>query len=428
MKKSIACLSILGLLVSGCSSKKPLSGKRVDILLHEETEFSNAFQDKEKVIVASFQNNEDFTQPGYNSRHAYDPLSFSLNLKCFWKANLDFESTESIRMLSSAVVANGRVFCLDAGGILYAFDKNSGRTIWKKSTTLKGKDGQVGGSLACSSGKVIATSSFAEALAFDEQNGNLLWRIKLPAPCKGDGITVDNGKAYILCDNSTLHVVDINNGKICWSHSGMHVDTTFSGSSAVAVKDGITYVAYPSGEIFAVLENGMVLWSAIMSKFSFVDAMQSFSHPRASVVVYDNLLYVVNVNKQLIAYDCKTGAIKWKSNVGGFSAPVVSGNSLFVCSDNSEIICFNKNSGARRWVKALPAAKDINNWNGLLLTSEGLLTVSNSGMLILVSVEDGTVKKVLSLDETGNGVSVSPVIADRVLYLPTDKGKLISYR
>jgi len=49
-------------------------------------------------------------------------------------------------------------------------------------------------------------------------------------------------------------------------------------------------------------------------------------------------------------------------------------------------------------------------------------------MLILVSVEDGTVKKVLSLDETGNGVSVSPVIADRVLYLPTDKGKLISYR
>ena len=427
-KRTAVSLSVIALLLVGCSSKKTLPGDRVDILFHEDSDQREILRDGSNVEISAAIKNNDCVQSGYNASHVYAPVVISSALKKLWSANFDFESTKDLKVLSSPIVANEKVCCLDAGGILYAFDKSSGKLLWRKSTTIRGKDGQVGGSLAYVDGKIITSSSFAEAMAFDADSGEMLWRIKLSSPCKGDGITVSNGKAYVLCDNSTLHVIDVKNGKICWSHSGMNVNTTFVGSAAVAVKDGVAYVAYPSGEIFALLENGGELWSATMSKFSFVDAMQSFSHPRANVVACDNLVYVTNVNKQLIAYDSRSGTMKWKKNFGGFASPVVSGNSLFVLNEDSEIICYNKDSGARRWISSLSVMGDNITWNGLILTSEGLAAVSDSGKLVFVSFDDGQIKKTIRLDGAKSGVSVSPVVADEILYVPTDSGKLVAYK
>ncbi|MDR1982360.1 MAG: PQQ-binding-like beta-propeller repeat protein, partial [Holosporaceae bacterium] len=208
-KKFIAFGTIVMISLVGCSSKESLSGTREALILVEHDEVTMDDDHGEVIVDSSEEKNTEFVQAHFNVSHHYAPLNFSPAPTEFWSAKLDFEATKSIKMTASPVVAGGKVFCIDAAGVVHAFDQNTGKKMWTRSTTVVGKDGQIGGAIAYDKGRLLVTSSFAEGFSLDAESGKILWRIKLPAPCKGDGITIHDGKAFILCSNSSLHSVDI---------------------------------------------------------------------------------------------------------------------------------------------------------------------------------------------------------------------------
>lgn len=416
--KKIVVFSFLGLVLAGCTSKEPLKGVRKDIILSE-------VQSEERD----------------NSLAVLDQTSVKLNknLNLRWSNDIKYGSSKSLRMASSAVTGNGKVFCIDAGGLVYAFDAKSGRKLWEKTTTIKGKDGQVGGALSYSDGKLIVTSSFAEAFAFDETNGAMLWRIKLPACCKGDGITISDEKVYLLCDNSSLQVVDIHDGKLLWSHSGMMMDTTYMGSAGVVVKDDVVYLSYPSGEVFALLSNGSVLWSAMLSKFSFISAGDSFSHPRACPIIKDNLVYFTSPNQQITAFDIGSGNIVWKRDFGGLEAPLVSGNCIFVIDSSMGLACLNKDNGKVRWTRPLKTedssffgwfgkSESFAEWFGPIQTGDGLVVIASNGIVATISAEDGSIKSYKRLENFGQKITARPVVSENSLYFVSSDGTVFAYK
>ncbi len=417
MKKAII-FSFLGVILVSCSSKEPLEGVRRDIILSDIPR-----EDVDDIPVV------------------LDRVSTKLSkeMRLLWSSDMEYGCSNSLKIASSVVAGKGKVFCLDAGGLVYAFDAKSGKGIWKRTTTIKGKDGQVGGALSYSDGKLIVTSSFAEAFAFDEVNGSILWRIKLPACCKGDGITIADEKVYLLCDNSSLQVIDIRDGKLLWSHSGMMMDTTYLGSAGVSIKDGVIYLSYPSGEVFSLLENGSVLWSAMLSKFSFVNAEESFSHPRACPVIKDNLVYFTGANRQITAFDIGSGNVVWKKDFGGLETPLISGNSIFLINSSSNLVCLNKDNGKMKWVRSLKSERESSfgwfgrskvptEWFGPILTSDGVIVVSSDGILVTVSAENGSVKSRKWLDNFSQGIVACPIISEDVLYSVSGDGVVSAYK
>ncbi|MDR2646236.1 MAG: PQQ-binding-like beta-propeller repeat protein [Holosporaceae bacterium] len=431
-KNSGVLLGILGLLLAGCSSKEVLKGTREELIVSEASREIKMGNDFSPVVAESLMEiNSQFTQAHFNSSHCYAPLHFPTTLATeFWKSSLDFESTPALKMTASPVVAEGKVFCIDAAGIVYAFDQNTGKRLWRRSVTLAGKDGQIGGAIAYDDSRLIVTSSFAEGFSLDARDGPILWRIKLPAPCKGDGLTIHNGKAFIMCSNSSVHCVDISGGKILWSHSGMIADTTFLGSSGIAVEDGVVCFAYPSGEVYALLEEtGSVIWDAMLSKFSLTNASNAFSHPRASPVVKDGVAYFVSANEQTTAFDIKSGKQLWRNDYGGIQTPIVSGNSIFVFNSKSEVVCLNKNTGKKRWLAKLTTEeKELADWYGMILIKDHLLMISPSGRVIFLSVYDGKIKKTVNIGDEEDVVSVNPVIADGIMYVLLNCGKIVAYK
>ncbi|MDR1982991.1 MAG: PQQ-like beta-propeller repeat protein, partial [Holosporaceae bacterium] len=224
--------------------------------------------------------------------------------------------------------------------------------------------------------------------------------------------------------------VDIDTGKISWSHSGMMADTTFIGSSCPAIDDGIVYFAYPSGEVYALLEEtGAVIWDAMLSKFSLTHAARAFSHPRACPVVKDGVVYFVAANEQTAAFDAKTGKQLWRNDFGGVQTPIVSGNSIFVFNSRSELVCLNKDTGKKRWfTKITNDEKEIADWYAMILVKDHVLMISPNGYMIFVNVYDGKVKKIIEMDDEDDGISVNPAIANGVMYVPMNCGKILAYR
>jgi outer membrane protein assembly factor BamB len=429
IKNKYLTIFVLGALLVGCSSKEKLKGQREELIISEYDEnMINAIDQSPVIVDLENKDNSEFTQPHFNSEHCYASLKFSLSPSRIWTSNLDFKASESIKITAAPIVAEGKVFCIDAGGVIYAFDQKNGKRLWRKSTTLVGKNGQIGGAIAYDSGRLIVTSSFAEGFSLNAKDGTILWRIKLPSACKGDGITIHNGKAFLMCSNSSIHCINLDDGKTLWSHSGMLMDSTFMGSSSVAISDGIVCFAYPSGEVFALLEEtGSVIWDAMLSKFSLTNASRAFSHPRACPVVKDGVVYLVAANEQTSAFNIKSGKLLWRSDFGGIQTPIVNGNSIFIFNSKSELICLNRQTGHKRWAKKLTHKEDkLVDWSSMILLKDHIFVLSPLGYAQFVSVYDGKIKKTISLDD--EVIPVNPVVANGVMYFSTNNGKLVAYR
>jgi glucose dehydrogenase len=190
------------------------------------------------------------------------------------------------------------------------------------------------------------------------------------------------------------------------------------------------YFAYPSGEVFALLEEtGAVIWDAMLAKFSITNASNAFSHPRACPVVKGGIVYFVGANEQTNAFDIKTGKLLWRSDYGGVQTPVLSGDNIFVFSSKSELVCLNARTGKQRWATSLETDSNlIADWYGMTLIKDHILMVAPGGRLIYVSAYDGKIKNVVTIDGSGDGISVNPVIADGVLYLLLNSGQIVAYR
>jgi outer membrane protein assembly factor BamB len=422
---------ILSLLVVGCSEEKvKLSGRREPLLVSEMHAIETENLDSTPVIVGQqLLMNSSYPQPHFNVTHCHDPLKFSLTPSIMWSSNLDYESHMFFKAIAAPVVAEGRVFCMDAGGLVYALDGTTGKRLWSMSTTIKGKDGQIGGAIAHDQGKLIVTSSFAECFCLDAKSGKILWRLKLPAPSKGDGISIYQGKAFILCQNGSLQVVNISSGEILWAHSGVFVESTLIGSASVAIADDTVFVAYPFGEIFALRsDTGYVKWDANFQKYFTMSAAKAFSHPRACPVVYDGIVYFIAANGQTVAYETKTGYPIWNNNYGGIQTPILSGNSMFLLNANGELLCLNNKTGKLRWSRklSLDNSGKISEWYGQILVKDHILVISQEGDLFFVSIHDGKVKKIKRIVE--GKVVANPVIANAILYLLLENGGVAAYR
>lgn len=429
MKKVLLLVSI-GISLISCSTKEKLKGERTQIVLAEGDEITVLENDHTPVEIDKSVANSECVQPFYNASHYYAPLKLARDFKEIWNKNLDYESTPALRTAAAPIVAGGKLFCMDAGGVVHAIHAKTGTTIWRQSATIKGKDGQVGGALAYSDGLLIVNSSFSESMALDVNTGKVVWRIKLPAPAKGDAITIRDGKAFMLCADSTLCVVDTKTGKILWTHTGMISEANYIGSASVAVSDDVIYVVYPSGEVFALLmENGSVLWESMVSKSSLTSTGKTYLHPRACPVVKDNFLYIVAANGQTIAFDARNGNQLWANNNGSLQTPIMSGNSIFICNADSELVCLNRFSGRKKWTTKLDTeVKLISSWYGQLLIEDGILILSPYGRLMLIDPKNGKILKSMNLANSSDFVSLNPIVADGIMYIQLNSGKVIAYK
>ena len=182
--RSLAYSLPLFFLMSSCSKNERLPGHREDLLQIQSDEADIFEKDDTPVVIDDEKNYTEYPQAFLNESHSSAPHQFSLSPSLIWSEKLDFEGNRVLQNTASPVVADGKVFCIDAAGIVYALNRKTGQRIWRVSTNIVGKDGQTGCAMAYDNGKLIVSTSFSECFGFDAKTGKILWRIKLPATCK----------------------------------------------------------------------------------------------------------------------------------------------------------------------------------------------------------------------------------------------------
>jgi outer membrane protein assembly factor BamB len=416
----------------GDDEAPPLPGERISVMLSEsDVEPDPRLADLEIKLPPPYLN-EGWPQAGGYPDHAMHHLMAGDALNRLWSVSIGSGSDGDQRILSGPVAAGGRIFTMDSDFEIRAFNTETGKRLWSFDADVPDEDDEAfGGGLAYADGILVASTGYAEVMALNAATGETIWRENLSGPIRA-APTISEGRVVAISVDNQAVALDLESGKQVWRHAGFAEVAGLLGSASPAISDASVIVPYSSGELFALrLGNGRVSWQENLTSARRVDALSSLADIRGRPVVDRGLVYAVSHAGRMIAIDLRTGARAWDRRIGGTETPWVAGDYLFMLTTDQVLLCVTRRGGRVRWASPLPRYEDEEdrddpiNWVGPVLVKDRLLVGNNLGQMVSVSPYTG---KPLGTMDVGDGVSIAPIVADGIVYLQTDDGRLTAFR
>lgn len=385
----------------------------------------------EQISIPAAQQNTDWPQMGGNSSRMIGHVAASASPRLAWRA--DAGTGSSGRVVSSPVIAAGRVYTLDSAATVSAFDASSGNRVWSVDVTPENEyavDG-FGGGLAYEGGTLYVSSGFGKLFALDANSGAVSWTGELRTPSRAAPV-ISDGRVYAVTRENRLFAFDAATGAELWNRQGLEQTVGILGGAAPAANDDVVIAPFSSGELNAYLAiSGRPIWDQELSGASGGTGLSVFNDVAGDPVIADDVVYAASQSGRLVAIDIKSGERLWTRNLGGTNPPYIAGNALFFVTTNGDAMALSRETGETIWAQPLGAFQDPEDredpivWAGPVLAGGNLVLVSNDEKMVLLDPATGTLASQVELPD---GVTNVPAVANGTIYMLSDGASLLAYR
>jgi len=432
--------TLVSLLLGGCgagswfgdSDTKKLPGERVSVLQLESKATPDPSLAGVAVALPPAVRNTMWPQAGGYPDHAMGHLALSSTPTEVWKSSIGDGSGSRLRLLSRPVVAQGRVFALDASTSVSALDESTGKQLWRvdlKPEETRGSS--FGGGIAFGEDLLYAATGYAELVAINPADGAVVWRKRIPGPSRG-APTVVKGRVFAQTLDNQTFAFSAKDGEQLWSHTGILETAGLLGAVSPAADGTVVIAPYSSGELFALrVENGRTAWQDNLTAIRRIGALSGLADIRGMPVIDRGLVLAVSHSGRTVAIDERTGARVWDQELGGVDTPWPAGDFIYALSNENELVALARKDGRVRWVAPLPRYEDPSDkttgivWTGPVLAGDRLWLAGSTGELVGVSPLNGEEINHIKLPDPAY---LAPVVANGTLYVLTDSGTLVAFR
>jgi outer membrane protein assembly factor BamB len=423
------CSSIKRTLGMGDSKKPKLAGERVSVLsLEQKLEADPNLKETEVRLPAPYVN-ADWPQPGGYANHAMYHLEVADDLKRIWRASVGAGAGKRTQIMAPPVVANGKVYAIDAECQVTAVDTKTGKRAWRADLTPRHQDSSsgFGGGVAYENGRIFVTTGFGRIHALDAETGKRLWEKDLTVPFHS-APTANGGRVFATTQDNQLHVLAQDDGRELWTYQGIVEQSSLLSDTSPAVQGEVVVAPFSSGEIYAFrVQNGSTAWTDSLSRTGLMTNMETINDIAGRPVIDRDRVYAISHAGRLVSIDLRSGERIWTRDISGVQTPWIAGDFLYVVSSDAELICLNALDGHIRWITQLERfrrpkeKKDPIAWSGPVLAGNRLVLLSSRGKAVSVSPYSG---EILGQMKIADGTYVPPVVADGTLFILTQDAEL----
>jgi outer membrane protein assembly factor BamB len=414
-------------------AKTPVLGERIAILANESDAVIDPDTARLPMTLPPATLNTDWAQSGASADKSGGHFELGQQLTEAWVVKAGRGNTVGRRISSPPIVANGRVYVLDSLGAVRSYDANSGALNWESQTPDDKRDEHslYGGGLAYDQGHIYAVNGLGYVSQLDEVSGGIVWQVRPGGPLRGSP-TIADGTIYVMSEDSRIYALDQADGKTKWNAAGALEIAGVFGSASPAAARGTVVAGFASGELNAYrYENGRQVWQDALQRTSVRTSVSSLNDVDANPVIDGGQVFAIGAGGRMVGLELNSGQRQWEVNVAGISSPWLAGDWLFVVTDDARLICVNRSSGHVRWINQLPeyrkpkSKKGEIDYKGPVLAGGRLIVVGSNGVIVNIDPDSGSFQ---SQSRINGGVSQTPVVANRTLYIYDDDGNLHALR
>ena len=415
----------------GGPEKTPLGGERIAVIAQSHSVEPDSRLADVPVRLPEPVANDAWAQAGGTPTHAMQHLAAE-GFNIAWRADVGSGVSRDGRITAAPVVAAGKIFAVDAGVQVSAFDAAGGGTLWRFDVRPTGDgSGGAGGGVAFDNGRLYVGSGFAQVIALEAETGTEIWRTTLTAPVRG-APTVGGGRVFAITADNQTHSLDADTGRKVWAHAGISESAGIYGGSSPALFQNAVLAAYSSGELFALrADNGRVLWAESLAGALRSDAVSSLADIRGFPVIDRGVVYAASHSGRVAAIDLRSGGRIWEQDFGSLYTPWVAGDFMFITTVENEVVAVTRRDGRVRWVQKLPVWRDTTLkrgrivWTGPVLVGGRLFLASSEGEALVVTAATGEIESRFGI---AGSVTAAPIVANSTIYVLTDSATLIALR
>jgi outer membrane protein assembly factor BamB len=434
---------------SSGGKKSNLRGVRIPVMSAEAELKVDPTLAKTRVELPPPYRNPEWPDAGGYPSNAMYHLDAPGRLRQLWEEDAGKGSDTDSLLTSPPVVGGGLIFALDSEAHIWVFRANDGHPVWNRRLapkngtdmpTLWGLLGTpntvdppqgMGGGVAYDNGKIFVTSGFGVVHCIDARTGREIWQKDMGMPIINAPV-VDGGRVFFSTHDNHFYALAEADGRNLWDHQGISESAGILASTSAAVSGETVIVPYTSGEIFALrAQNGQVGWSDVLSRSGHVTALSQLDDIAGRPVIDRNVVYAISQSGVMAAFSVNTGERLWTRDIGGIQSPWAAGDYVYVLDNNDRVICLTRKEGRVRWIHQLPQYEDPDHkdgpilWAGPVLVSNKLIVTSSGGHAEAISPYDG---RLTGRVEIPDSTTISPVVANGILYLYTNDAELVALR
>jgi outer membrane protein assembly factor BamB len=233
------------------------------------------------------------------------------------------------------VYCDGLLYVNTFRGMTYAVDSETGATVWQHAGAHKPSSPAIAGR------RVLVSANDGTLTAYDRFSGRRLWRIHTGARVESSPAVVDD-TAFIGNANGRVFAVDVARGRIRWAF-----DTGATINSSPMVHGGLVCVTNYAGAVFCLRKgNGQKVWSTYLKRDPF--RYESFY---ASASTDGRRLYTIARSGRVVALSLATGKVDWSKHINawGYSTPALAPGLVLVGGFDGALHAYRASSGDEVW-------------------------------------------------------------------------------
>jgi len=415
----------------GKKPKTPVVGNRVSILNTEAGAQTDDTLQAVPVDLPPPVANTEWAQPGGNEAKLMGHLALGASPQQIWSVSINGSSPRA-RLAAAPVVAGGKLYVIDADANVIAMNAETGSKLWQIAMPSEGNGRSLfGGGVSVLGDRIFVTTGVGDIAALNAADGTILWKKRPGGPLRGSP-TLAQGLVYAMSQDNQVFALDQTTGDTQWTEAGTLEATGVFGVAAPAAGQGTVIAGFSSGELTAYrYENGRNLWGDALSRTSISTSVASLSDIDADPVIDRGRVFAIGQGGRMASYELVTGQRLWEINVAGISTPAVVGEWVFVVTDDARLLCVARATGKIRWISQLERwrsekkKKGTVRWTGPIAAGGRLILVSTEGDMVYVNPADGAVQSTVRV---GKRMTLGPVVANNMLYILADDGKLMAFK
>ena len=316
------------------------------------------------------------------------------------------------------VVADGRVYAAAVRGGVYAFDLQTGKTVWHYESKLS-----LSGGPGAGDGLVVAGSLEGDVIALDAATGAQKWTAKVPneiiaAPAIGQGMVL------VHSNDGRVTAFDETSGERRWFWNHDMPNLTVRGNDAPLLGPGYVFVGNDDGTLTALsLADGHPLWDAPVAEAEGRTELERMADVDGTPALDGTTIFASSYKRKTTAIEGPSGRPLWQHDAGGPGRVAVASDRVIVTDPSGVVWALDKNNGGAFWQQDK-------------LKNRGVTSPAVQGDYAVVGDYDGYLHW-LKLD-TGDfaarvraghdALRAAPVVADGVLVVQDVDGGLSAYR
>ncbi|ALJ11546.1 MULTISPECIES: outer membrane protein assembly factor BamB family protein [Sphingopyxis] len=441
-RQYVLCAALFALPLAGCGvfkgdggPKTPTVGDRVSILSNDNSVKVDDATAAIAVVLPEPAVNANWSQSGGNASKSMGHPALGATRSQVWQASIA-GSNKKQRLASSPVIADNRLFVVDTDAVVTALSADTGAPLWRTAIGSTGKDYKdslFGGGAGVDGNVVYATSGAGDVAALNVADGSVIWKVKPAGPLRG-APTIAFGGVYVISQDNQIFALNAANGAVQWQATASLEAGSIFGAGSPAAGQGTIVAGFSSGEVQAYrYENGRDLWEDALARTSMALSVSTLSDVDADPVVDRGRVFALGQGGRMASYELVTGQRTWEISIAGISTPYVVGEWVYAMTDDGKLLCVARGTGKVRWLQQLARfrvetekkKKDPIRWTGPVLAGGRLLAVNSEGQLVEFSPTDGST---LATTDFKSPLSQSPVVANNMLYILADDGRITAWR